>query len=408
MSFKVDAGENARIAIQALRANRMRTVLTTVGIGIGVATLLAIVGVIQGLNASFAEQLNKLGANGLYVSRSPSIVIGDWWKYRNRPDLTPEHAEALRPLLTRAELVVPSTSTRGDVTREGNELTSISITGTEEGYLLSRGYTMAAGRFLTAGEAQSNQRVTVLGADAASGLFPVGSAVGQTVKIEGQSYRVVGVLAAKGKVLTENPDLVAVIPMGVFRQQFGTFRSIQIGVIAKEGVSLDSLEDEVLGAMRRVRRLDPTEDENFNINRPEMLAKTYDQLTGALFAVAGGIGFITLLVGGIGIMNIMLVSVRERTREIGIRRALGARRRTIVIQFLFESAAVSAFGGFLGAVVGLGSVRIVAEISPLAAVVDPMVLIGGIVFSGLVGLIFGIWPAARAANLDPIEALRHE
>ena len=408
MRFRVDAGENARIALQALRANRMRTVLTTVGIGIGVATLLAIVGIIQGLNASFGEQLNKLGANGLYVARSPAIVIGDWWKYRNRPDLTPEHAEALRPLLTRAEQVVPSTSTRGNVTRGPHELSNISITGTEEGFLLSRGYTIAAGRFLTAGEAQANQKVTVLGADAAAGLFPVGNAVGQTVRIEGQSYRVVGVLAAKGKVLTENPDLVAVIPMGVFRQQFGTFRSIQIGVIAKEGVSLDSLEDEVLGAMRRVRRLDPTEDENFNINRPEMLAKTYEQLTGALFAVAGGIGLITLLVGGIGIMNIMLVSVRERTREIGIRRALGARRRTIVLQFLFESAAVSAFGGFLGAVVGLGSVRIVAEISPLAAVVDPKVLIGGVVFSGLVGLIFGIWPAARAANLDPIEALRHE
>jgi putative ABC transport system permease protein len=408
MSLRVDAGENAKIAFQALRANRMRTVLTTVGIGIGVATLLAIVGIIQGLNASFAEQLNKLGANGLYVARSPSIVIGDWWKYRNRPDLTPEHAEALRPMLTRAELVVPTTSTRGNVTQGPEELSNISITGTEEGFLLSRGYTMAAGRFLTAGEAQANQRVVVLGSDAAAGLFPVGNAVGQTVKIEGQSYRVVGVLSAKGKVLGENPDLVAVIPMGVFRQQFGTFRSIQIGVVAREGVSLDSLEDEVLGAMRRVRRLDPTEPENFNINRPEMLAKTYDQLTGALFAVAGGIGFITLLVGGIGIMNIMLVSVRERTREIGIRRALGARRRTIVIQFLFESAAVSAFGGLLGAIVGLGSVRIVAEISPLAAVVDPKVLFGGVLFSGLVGLIFGIWPAARAANLDPIEALRHE
>jgi putative ABC transport system permease protein len=167
-------------------------------------------------------------------------------------------------------------------------------------------------------------------------------------------------------------------------------------------------EDQLEGILRRARQTAPDKQNDFAINKPEQLASTYQQLTGALYGVALGIGFITLLVGGIGIMNIMLVSVRERTREIGVRRALGARKRTIITQFIIEATLVSAVGGTLGTIVGLGGAKIISLVSPLAATVKPMTVVFGILFAALVGLVFGIWPAARAANLDPVEALREE
>jgi putative ABC transport system permease protein len=168
------------------------------------------------------------------------------------------------------------------------------------------------------------------------------------------------------------------------------------------------VEDQLVGIMRRVRATPAGQPDDFNVNRTDSLAATYEQLTGALYAVATGVGLITLLVGGIGIMNIMLVSVRERTREIGVRRALGARQRTIVLQFLMEASSVSAVGGLLGTVVGLGTAKVVSLVTPLAADVRPSTVVSGVAFAALVGLLFGIWPAARAAKLDPVEALRYE
>jgi putative ABC transport system permease protein len=171
---------------------------------------------------------------------------------------------------------------------------------------------------------------------------------------------------------------------------------------------MDKTEDQLVGILRRARQTPPEKPDDFAINKPDQLASTYEQLTGALYGVALGIGFITLLVGGIGIMNIMLVSVRERTREIGIRRALGATKRTIITQFVLEATLVSAVGGAIGTLVGLGGAKIVSLVTPLAATVKPGTIFFGVGFAALVGLVFGIWPAARAANLDPVEALRDE
>jgi putative ABC transport system permease protein len=219
---------------------------------------------------------------------------------------------------------------------------------------------------------------------------------------------VVGVLGRKGKVLDQSQDMMVVIPFNTFRAFFKGRRSIDIGVQAKNADELSQTEDQISGIMRRARQTPPEKPDDFTINKPEQLASTYEKLTGALYGVALGIGFITLLVGGIGIMNIMLVSVRERTREIGVRRALGARKRTIITQFIIEATLVSAVGGALGTFVGLGGAKLISLVSPLAATVKPLTVVFGIVFAALVGLIFGIWPAARAANLDPVEALRDE
>jgi len=215
-------------------------------------------------------------------------------------------------------------------------------------------------------------------------------------------------MARKGKVLGQNQDLAVYVPLKTFLSVFGKKRQLTIGIAVAPGEDVLKTQDQVEILLRRARSIAPEKESDFSINRPEQLANTYAELTGALYGVAMGVGLITLLVGGIGIMNVMLVSVRERTREIGVRRALGARRRTIVVQFLLEAAAVSAVGGTLGTLIGLGLAKVISLATPLAAAVKPVTIAGGIGFAALVGLVFGIWPAARAAKLDPVEALRHE
>ena len=408
MSLRVDLLEGGRIALRTLGVNRLRTVLTLSAVGIGVATLLAIVGIIQGLNGAFARQLASLGTATLNISRRPYVVTGDWWKYRNRKQLTLAQMQALAQQSQLATAVVPEVNEDSrDLTALDQSVSAVDLVGTLADFQKIWGYEVPVGRFLTDADSEAERQVMVIGADVAEQLFPGRSPLGQSVRLDNRPYRVVGVLAKKGQILGQSMDLIAIIPFNTFLQVYGK-RDFQIDVAVDDADQLDRLEDEVTGIMRRVRTVPPGEPEDFSVNRTEQLADTYRQLTGALYGVAMGVGLITLLVGGIGIMNIMLVSVRERTREIGVRRALGARRRTIVVQFLLEASLVSAVGGAIGTVLGLGAAKVVSLVTSLAAAVQPLTVVGGIVFAAAVGLIFGIWPAARAAQLDPVEALRYE
>ncbi len=406
--LKVDVLEGARIAVTSLRSNRLRTVLTTIGVGIGVATLLAIIGIIQGLNRSFAESLASLGSTSLYVSKFPWVMHGEWFEYRNRRGLSLRQANAIRDQSPLVSAVAPQVERTADMDFHDAQASVVRIVGTTAEYLQVSGFELTAGRFLSDADDGNRENVAVLGADVVDLLFPKGSPLGHTVRIDNKPFQVVGTLSRKGKLLGQSMDLVAVVPLRTFANKFGKYRQLSIGVAVADADQLNVAEDQIVGILRRVRRTPPDKNDDFSINRPEQLASTYQQLTGALYGVAVGVGFITLLVGGIGIMNIMLVSVRERTREIGIRRALGARKRTIIVQFLLEAAAVSAVGGALGTTVGLGAAKLVSELTPLAAAVEPVTILFGIGFAAFVGLLFGIWPAARAANLDPVEALRYE
>ncbi len=408
MSLRVDLVEGGRIALRTLGVNRLRTVLTLSAVGIGVATLLAIVGIIQGLNGAFARQLASLGTATLNISRRPYVVTGDWWKYRNRKQLTIAQMQALAQQSQLATAVVPEVNEDSrDLTALDQSVSAVDLVGTLADFQKIWGYEVPVGRFLTDADSEAERQVMVLGADVAEQLFPGRNPLGQSVRLDNRPYRVVGVLAKKGQILGQSMDLIAIIPFNTFLAVYGK-RDFQIDVAVDDAEQLDRLEDEVTGIMRRVRTVPPGEPEDFSVNRTEQLADTYRQLTGALYGVAVGVGLITLLVGGIGIMNIMLVSVRERTREIGVRRALGARRRTIVVQFLLEASLVSAVGGAIGTALGLGAAKVVSLVTSLAAAVQPLTVVGGILFAAAVGLLFGIWPAARAAQLDPVEALRYE
>jgi putative ABC transport system permease protein len=407
MGLRVDVVEGGKIAVFSLRANRLRTLLTTVGIGIGVCTLLAIVGIIQGLNTSFANQLASLGANSMYVSKFPWVIRGDFFRYRNRRDLTQHLADLIResPLVS---AVAAHTVKNDEVTFQNLALASVKVQGTTSEFPAVAGWELMSGRFLNEADNDNISHVVVLGADTADGLFPTSNPLGQTIRVGNRPFKVIGTLNRKGKILGNNQDLSVCVPLKTFLSVFGRKRPLDIGVAVAPGEDVLKAQDQVEVLLRRARGIAPDKESDFTINRPEQLANTYAQLTGALYGVALGVGLITLLVGGIGIMNVMLVSVRERTREIGVRRALGARRSTIVVQFLLEAAGVSAVGGTLGTLVGLGLAKVVSLATPLAAAVKPLTIVGGIGFAALVGLVFGIWPAARAAQLDPVEALRHE
>jgi putative ABC transport system permease protein len=407
MSLRVDLIEGLNIAVKSLRNYRLRTALTTLGVGIGVATLLAILGITQGLDSSFERQLASLGSATLYISKYPWIRT-NWWEYRNRKNLDLDHLDAIRSQCSRCGVVVPILDDNDDVEFLDRKLTFVSVTGSTEEWPQVSTYEVAKGRFLAKSDDDNRRKVVVIGADIADTLLPGVDPLGLSLRVAGQPFTVIGVFSRKGKILDMNQDLSVVIPFNTFKSYFKGRRSIDIGVEVLDPGEMEEAEGELVGILRRSRQTPPDKPDDFAINKPEQLAQTYRELTQALYGVALGIGLVTLLVGGIGIMNIMLVSVRERTREIGVRRALGARKRTIVLQFVIEAALVSSVGGALGTVLGLGGAKLVSLVTPLAAVVKPGTVVFGVAFAALVGLLFGIWPAARAANLDPVEALREE
>jgi len=250
----------------------------------------------------------------------------------------------------------------------------------------------------------------VLGPTVVDRLFPrvpLDAVPGRQVRIKGHPFTIVGVLERRGRMLGMDLDNDVTIPFSTFMRDMGSKRSITIAVTAEPG-KVEALEEQLTGILRQARKVPPEKKDDFAVNRQDQLLKVYNQLTGALYGVAVGVGLITLIVGGIGIMNIMLVSVTERTREIGVRRALGARKRTILLQFLIESSLVSMLGGAVGTALGFGVATLLALYTPLAAAVTPGAVALGLGFSATVGLAFGSWPAWRAANLDPVEALRYE
>jgi len=402
--------EGIRIAYDALRAYKMRSILTTLGIVIGVTTVITIVALIQGLNQAFSSEISSLGTDTVYIQKFPWTMQGDdWFKYRNRPNITVEEADRVKELSHMVSAVAPEIETRRTIKYREKTVENVVITGTTDDYLITANANPEIGRFFNTNDVTSNRPVVVLGSEVSDLLFGQSDPLGKRVTIGGRKFRVIGVLGKKGSFLGFNQDILAIIPIGAFQSAFGSQRRwVTIEVKAKSPQLIEETQDELTGIMRRIRKLTPDKENDFAINNQSLLLDTYNSLTGTLWAVAIGVGAISLIVGGIGIMNILLVSVTERTREIGVRKALGARNSDILWQFLVESMMICSIGVLIGILLAVGISKLIAATTPVPAAITWWVAILGLAFVVCIGLFFGIYPASKAARLNPIEALRYE
>ncbi|HHS13484.1 MAG TPA: FtsX-like permease family protein [bacterium] len=403
--------ESILIALDALRTNKLRSVLTTLGIVIGVMTVIGMMTIIEGINASVREQFEQIGTNTFYISKYPAVQTGHTRElYRNRKDLTVDQAMAVKRRGTLVQSVSPEMMTWGQRIRYGSEKTNadVLVMGGSEDWQRVNSFFVESGRFFTPMDVQSARRVCVIGKDIVESLFPFKDPIGEEVRIGPDRFRIIGVFEEQGSIFGQSQDNLVTIPYTAFSRVFGQRRNVRISVQAIDPQYLDAAIDEVTGILRRERKVPPGKPNDFEIMTRDSLSETFRNLTAVVFASAVGIAGISLLVGGIGIMNIMLVSVTERTREIGIRKSIGAKRRDILWQFIVEAVALSALGGLIGVLLGTGLGILIGAVTPLPASVPIWAVFVGLLFSSGVGLFFGIFPAGKAAKLDPVVALRYE
>jgi putative ABC transport system permease protein len=402
-------GEIIMVALAAIRANKLRSLLTMLGIVIGVAAVITMVALGSGARKSVQDQIQRLGTNLLSVYPGQSFMRGV--ASDQRVSLTMDDAQTLQQAARVITQVVPEMSSNRQV-KLGNTNINVSIVGTTPNYVEVNNYQLDAGRMYTAGDDDGRRRVAVVGGGVPTQLGVNGQAmIGQTISIGGIPFEVVGLLRSKGTTGGgwDNPDERILIPLSTARYRvFGNdrLRSITVQVGQADSVNIAMLEIE--SALRTAHGIRPGEDNDFQIrNRSEFLA-TFEETTRTFTFLLAGIAAVSLLVGGIGIMNIMLVSVTERTREIGVRKALGATRRSILLQFIVEALVLCLLGGLIGILLGSGGAIALSRLANWNTLISPGAVLLAIGFSVGVGLFFGIWPAQRAARLDPIQALRYE
>lgn len=396
-------------AIAAIRSHKLRSVLTTLGIVIGVLTVISMQTFIEGLNNKVTGELSELGANAFFVQKYPAVTF-DISKFRNRQNLTLEQAEAINERARLVSLVAPEHFKFPAVVKHDRRKTNpeIFLIGGTSAWQETNSFFVEEGRFLSRIDVSRRRSVCVLGIDIVEKLFPFERAIGKEVLIDGQRFEVVGVFEEKGSFFGQNRDNVALVPITTFEKIYGEKRSLQIGLKAVRPEFLQAAMDEVTGILRVERGVPPGAPNDFEVMTRDSLMDTWRELTKIIFSAAIGICAISLLVGGIGVMNIMLVSVTERTREIGIRKAVGAKRRDIMIQFLVEAIFICQIGGLIGVALGLGLGKIIGSMTTLPAAVPLWSIFLGIGFVSLVGVFFGFYPAAKAAKLRPVTALSYE
>jgi len=404
----VTMGETLRLAMDSLRAHKLRSFLTLLGVILAVTTLVAVMSVVAGLNFYVADKIANLGANVYVLNRFGIITSEDAWvKAQKRPLVTTEEYASLKTGMKTAGQIAALLGNSSDV-RSGNDLLeNVNILGVTANYSEIRSLNVASGRFLTEADETHHSPVCFIGADLAKKFFPNVDAIGKTIRASTHAYEVIGVAAVIGSALGQSQDNFMLIPLETYQKEWGTQRdSLVLFIQAHSAEMMDSSEDEARMLLRAWRHVPWDAPDNFGIIGSDSIMGLWNALTGNLFMVAVGLTAVFLVVGGIVIMNIMLASVTERTREIGLRRSLGARRKHIVFQFVTESAVLAATGGMIGILLAYAVVALAraATSIPMRTPIGSVILSLGV--STAVGLFFGIYPATRAAKLDPIEALR--
>ncbi len=407
MNFVTELREGLAISWSAIRANKLRSVLTTLGIVIGIVTVTLMGTAIEGINRSFLNNISSIGADVLYVERVNWFVQTrqEWFDDMKRPAVSPDDVDAIQREMTMAEAVAPVAEEQASVKYKRHGSSSAPVIGTTEQFETTGGLTLSDGRFLTAAECDGGRPVCVIGSVLATNLFQREPPIGQKIFVSGDPFQVVGVLDKVGGFAGDTDEAV-ILPFPQFTSIIDDSPDLEIQVKVKNLAQLADAKEELRGVLRRARHLPPDAPDNFSVDQQDEFLKVFHQVAGTLAVIGLFITGLSLFVGGIGIMNIMFVSVAERTREIGVRKAIGAKRRTILLQFLIEAACICLIGGIIALLIAWPATLLVRKAMP--ATMSPLVVCVSLFFSGLTGIAAGIFPAWRAARMNPVDALRNE